>query len=156
MMIPQPTHRGRGSIHSICLRPSWKRFQASFLGMYISQEDRRSTLWQLIGVVLLWMIVILVMTPSGLAAAALTPIEGAEVFDLHCSGCHPHGGNIIRRGQTLKQRALQHNGYDSVEAIADLVTHGKNNMSAFESTLSPAQITEVSAYVLSQAGVGWR
>ena len=33
--------------------------------------------------------------------------SGAQLFDLHCAGCHPNGGNIIRRGRTLKLKALE-------------------------------------------------
>jgi cytochrome c6 len=45
---------------------------------------------------------------------------------------------------------------DSEDAIASLVTNGKNNMSAFKDRLSANQIEDVSAYVLEQAEKGWR
>ncbi len=82
--------------------------------------------------------------------------NGAELFDVHCVGCHPQGKNIIRRGKTLKIKALQRNQLDSVDAIATLVTNGKNNMSAYKDTLSASEITAVSTYVLEQAQQGWR
>lgn len=80
----------------------------------------------------------------------------AKLFEIHCAGCHPQGGNIIRRGKNLKQAALQKNKVDTLEAIATLVTNGKNNMPAFQDRLSSAEINEVSAYVLEQAAQGWR
>jgi cytochrome c6 len=81
---------------------------------------------------------------------------GAQVFETHCVGCHIGGGNIVRRGKTLKQNALQKNGFDNVAAIAALVKAGKGNMSAYQDRLSEAEIQAVSAYVLEQADQGWR
>ncbi|MGF1478388.1 MAG: c-type cytochrome [Cyanophyceae cyanobacterium] len=91
---------------------------------------------------------------SGEATAAET--EAGAIFRVNCAGCHPHGGNIIRRGKNLHLRALHKNGVDSQEAIAFLVTHGKNNMPAYGERLSPEQIEAVSAYVLEQAQHRWR
>ncbi|HEY9750038.1 MAG TPA: c-type cytochrome [Allocoleopsis sp.] len=82
--------------------------------------------------------------------------SGAEIFQAHCAGCHINGGNIIRRGKTLKQKALKKYGMDSLEAIATLVTQGKNNMPAFQERLSEQQIQTVSAYVLEAAAKDWR
>jgi len=92
-------------------------------------------------------------TPFALAADTAS---GAEVFSVHCAGCHINGGNIIRRGKNLKQKALKRDGIDSLEAIASLVANGKNNMSAFKDRLSQQQIEDVSAYVLEQAANNWR
>jgi cytochrome c6 len=93
---------------------------------------------------------------SGTPALAGDTGTEAKLFEIHCVGCHPQGGNIIRRGKTLKQAALQKNKVDTLEAIATLVANGKNNMPAFQDRLSPAEINEVSAYVLEKAAQGWR
>jgi cytochrome c6 len=82
--------------------------------------------------------------------------SGAEIFEVHCAGCHVNGGNIIRRGKNLKMRALRRYSVDSVEAIAHLVTVGKRPMSAYADTLTPAEIDAVSRYVLEQAEQGWK
>jgi cytochrome c6 len=82
-------------------------------------------------------------------------MNGAEVFSVHCIGCHANGGNIVRWGKNLKQKALTKNGMDSLEAIATIVTNGKNNMSAYRERLTEQQIQDVSAYVLEQAAQGW-
>ena len=95
-----------------------------------------------------------IMTSSSVMAAEINP--GPEIFQVHCAGCHPNGGNIIRRGKTLKQKALKKYGVDSLEAIAALVTNGKNNMPAFQARLSEQQIQAVSAYVLEAAANDWR
>lgn len=87
---------------------------------------------------------------------AADPIDRVQLFETNCAGCHPHGGNIIRRGRNLKARALRRNKLDSVEAIAVLVTNGKNNMPAYQDRLTEREIQAVSAYVLEQAERNWK
>lgn len=101
------------------------------------------------------LLIALILTFSPPALAADTA-NGAKIFSVHCVGCHVNGGNIIRRGKTLKKRALERNGMDSLEAIASLVANGKGNMSAYKDRISENQIEDVSAYVLEQAEKGWR
>lgn len=98
---------------------------------------------------------LLPMAPIWAAEEVANP-PPARLFEYYCAGCHPNGGNIIRRGKTLKQRALTRNGYDSAEAIATLIAQGKNNMSAFSDRLSPDEIQALARYVLAQAAVNWR
>lgn len=81
---------------------------------------------------------------------------GAKIFNVHCAGCHPNGNNIIRRGKNLKQKALKRNGVDNLDAIASLVSNGKNNMSAFKERLSEKQINLVANYVLEKAENNWK
>ncbi len=88
-------------------------------------------------------------------ALAINSNNGADIFEIHCASCHPNGNNIIRRGKNLKLRTLRRRKLDSVEAIAELVTQGKNNMSAYNDRLSPQEIQAVSAYVLQQAENNW-
>ncbi len=82
--------------------------------------------------------------------------SGAAIFEANCAGCHPKGGNIIRRGKNLKERALKRNHVDTVENVISLVTQGKNNMPAYEERLNSQQIETVSNYVLEQAAKNWR
>ena len=82
--------------------------------------------------------------------------DGAKLFSIHCAGCHPQGKNIIRRGKNLKLRALKRNQVDNLDAIINLVTYGKNNMSAYKEKLSFDEIESVSKYVLEQAKNNWR
>ena len=97
----------------------------------------------------------LILTAAPSSARATDMSSGEEVFQVHCAGCHINGGNIIRRGKTLKQKALKKYGVDSLEAIAALVTNGKNNMPAFQERLSAVQIQAVSTYVLEAAAKDW-
>lgn len=82
--------------------------------------------------------------------------DGAKIFNVQCAGCHPNGGNIIRRGKSLKKKALEKNQMNSLEAIKEIVTNGKNNMSAFGDRLNEEEITIVSAYVLEKAETNWK
>jgi len=109
--------------------------------------------------------------PYGLSAPSAVD-DGAKLFELHCAGCHVNGGNIIRRGKNLRLKALKRHGYrrgknlrlkalkrhgyDSVESIVDIVTHGKNNMSAYSDRISEQDIDKLAKYVLNQAENNWK
>ncbi len=97
---------------------------------------------------LLWLLVL----PMSPAQAA----DGTQLFEQHCIGCHPGGGNIIRRGKTLQAKALEKNGYAEVEAIATIIRNGKGNMSAFGDRLTPPDIDTLATYVRQQADQGWK
>lgn len=90
---------------------------------------------------------------SPVAAAEIA--SGSKIFQVNCAGCHANGGNIVRWGKNLKQRALRRNKVDSLPAVVWLVTHGKNNMPAYGDRLSDEQIETVSAYVLERAAENW-
>jgi cytochrome c6 len=94
--------------------------------------------------------------PPALADTATNPAAAAEVFSANCAGCHINGGNIIRRGKNLKEKALKKYGMDSIANISNLVTNGKGIMPAYKDRLSEQQIIDVSAYVLSQAETDWK
>jgi len=81
--------------------------------------------------------------------------DGAQLFSQHCAGCHVNGGNIIRRGRTLKLAALERQGLDSIEAIAAIATGGIGQMSGYGEQLGEEGITEVAAWVWEQAQLGW-
>lgn len=108
---------------------------------------------QLIIVLLTILFTILIVSESPTLAA--DTVNGAEIFGVNCAGCHPQGGNIIRRGKNLQKRALEKYKMDSQEAISYLVANGKNNMSAFKDRLSEEEINAVAGYVLEQAATGW-
>ena len=128
-----------------------KCMQRSLLPM----SDNPESLLKQITIILLIAVSVLTITFSPSALAADTA-NGAKIFSAQCAGCHINGGNIVRRGKTLKQKALKRNGVDSLEAIASLVANGKNNMSAYKDRLTEQQIEDVSVYVLEQADKGWR
>ena len=71
-------------------------------------------------------------------------------------GCHVGGGNIIRRGRTLKLQALQRQGLASPEAIAMVAAQGLGQMSGYRDALGgDAAVQAVAAWVWQQALDGW-
>jgi len=95
----------------------------------------------------------LMLFPWLSAAPALA--DGAQLFTQHCAGCHVNGGNIIRRGRTLKLAALERQGLDSSEAIAAIASTGIGQMSGYGAQLGEEGIAEVAAWVWEQAQLGW-
>ncbi len=102
----------------------------------------------------IFFILLLIIFPT--SAIAEEMIDGYKIFTVHCAGCHPNGNNIIRRGKNLKLRALKRNKVDTLDTIINLVTYGKNNMSAYEERLTQDEIKLVSQYVLEQARNNWQ
>ncbi|MBW4664482.1 MAG: c-type cytochrome [Chroococcus sp. CMT-3BRIN-NPC107] len=94
---------------------------------------------------------ILVTTP-----VAASTMETATLFTNNCAGCHINGGNIVRRGKSLKSKALKKFGMDSTDAIASLIKNGQYAMPAYKGRLTEQQILDVSAYVLEQAKRNWK
>ena len=101
----------------------------------------------------LWALLLAVVLPFTWAAPARA--DGSSLFGQHCSGCHLNGGNIIRRGKTLKLAALQRQGIEGPEAIAVIAAGGLGQMGGYGAVLGEAGVQEVAAYVWQQALDGW-
>jgi cytochrome c6 len=86
---------------------------------------------------------------------ALAAADGAALFDNHCAGCHVRGGNIIRRGKTLKLAVLERQGLASTEAIARVAAEGLGQMSGYATALGEGGPDAVAAYVWQRALEGW-
>jgi cytochrome c6 len=81
--------------------------------------------------------------------------SGGKIFSANCAACHAGGKNVINGAKTLQKEALDKYEMNSLEAITNQVTNGKNAMPAFKGRLTDAQIDDVATYVLSQAENGW-
>ena len=92
--------------------------------------------------------------PSAQPAQAADP-DGAALFQAHCAGCHVHGGNIIRRGRTLKLKALERQGLNNPEAIATVASQGLGQMGGYGKVLGAGGAEQVGLYVWQQALAGW-
>ena len=121
----------------------------------ISLKNLKKILTAFLLILTLAFIEIATNSQIALADTATNP-TAAEVFSANCAGRHINGGNIIRRGKNLKQKALKKYGMDSIANISNLVTNGKGIMPAYKNRLSEQQIIDVSAYVLSQAETDWK
>ncbi|WP_245552551.1 c-type cytochrome [Cyanobium gracile] len=80
---------------------------------------------------------------------------GGSLFQAHCAGCHLQGGNIIRRGKTLKLGALERNGVASPDAIAAIAAGGTGQMGGYAQSLGEGGPEAVAAWVWQQALDGW-
>ena len=81
--------------------------------------------------------------------------DGAALFQQTCAGCHPNGGNVIRRGRTLRLSALQRQGIDTGEAVARIAAEGIGRMDGYGSALGPGGAEVVGAWVWQQALADW-
>nr|QUE29113.1 PetJ [Erythrotrichia welwitschii] len=89
------------------------------------------------------------------SAVAADIEHGGQIFSANCSACHAGGNNVIMPEKTLKKGALVENDMNSVAAITNQVTNGKNAMPAFGGRLQEVDIDDVANYVLSQSENGW-
>ena len=80
---------------------------------------------------------------------------GQELFSAHCAGCHAGGGNIQRRGKTLRLAALEQRQLASAEAISRIAAAGVGQMSGYENVLGEGGAEAVGQWVWSQAQAGW-
>ena len=83
------------------------------------------------------------------------PATGQDLFNNNCSGCHVNGGNIIRRGRTLKMAALKRNGIDNPEAIARIAREGIGQMSGYSEALGEGGDRIVAEWIWEQAQNAW-
>jgi cytochrome c6 len=81
--------------------------------------------------------------------------SGESLFGNHCAGCHINGGNILRRGKTLKLKALERNGITGPEAIAAIAAAGLGQMSGYGEVLGPGGPEAVADWVWRQAQLNW-
>ena len=81
--------------------------------------------------------------------------SGAQLFDLHCAGCHPNGGNIIRRGRTLKLTALEKRELNNAQAIAQIAREGIGQMSGYADALGEGNDIVVAEWIWQQAQNAW-
>lgn len=88
-------------------------------------------------------------------AMAADAAAGAQVFSANCAACHIGGGNAVNPAKTLKKDDLVANAKDTPGAVITQVTNGNGGMPAFGGRLTPEQIENVAAYVLSQSDKGW-
>ncbi len=91
----------------------------------------------------------------GRPALAGDAAKGAKIFSANCAACHMGGNNVIMAAKTLKKEALDKYGMNSLEAITNQVTNGKNAMPSFRGRLNAEQIADVATYVLEQSEKGW-
>ncbi len=101
------------------------------------------------------LVIISIVLATSSQTLALTSNNGEDLFSNHCSGCHINGGNIIRRGKTLKLNSLKRNGLDNPEAIAKIAREGIGIMSGYEEVLGKGGDKSVAIWIWNQAQNAW-
>ncbi|MFM7266326.1 MAG: c-type cytochrome [Cyanobium sp.] len=81
--------------------------------------------------------------------------EGARLFDQTCAGCHPNGGNIIRRDRSLRESALRRQGIDGAAAVAHIAAAGIGRMDGYAAALGEGGAERVGTWVWQQALADW-
>ncbi len=122
-------------------------------------RTRRSALAHVLGWLLLPLALLTTVPPAMAADPSTAEISrlqaGAQLFEAHCVGCHIHGGNVIRRGRTLKLTALEKAGLADPEAIARIAAEGTGQMSGYGAVLGETGSAQVGEWVWLQARAGW-
>jgi cytochrome c6 len=97
----------------------------------------------------------LLLAGAAPAWADLAGPDGGQLFANHCAGCHVNGGNIIRRGKTLRLAALERNGIHDAQRIAAIAAVGLGQMSGYGAVLGDGGPEAVADYVWQQAQLDW-
>ena len=104
-----------------------------------------------------WLVGLLLMLELWMAPAPVhAAADGAALFEAHCVGCHLNGGNIIRRGKTLKLKALERNGIQGPLEIAMIATEGRGQMSGYGEVLGKEGADAVAKWIWQQAQNDWQ
>jgi len=122
----------------------------------VLQRMLRGLVVLILGIVLIWA---LFWPPAawGLPGDMPSPLasDGQHLFENHCSGCHLNGGNVVRRGRTLKLAALQRNGITGPVEVARIAAAGVGRMGGYGSVLGESGAEAVGRWVWQQALTGW-
>ncbi|MEY4351815.1 MAG: hypothetical protein RLZZ609_56 [Cyanobacteriota bacterium] len=87
--------------------------------------------------------------------AGSAPISGADLFGQHCAGCHVNGGNVIRRGKTLRLAALRRAGLQSAADVARVAALGQGQMGGYGEVLGVGGPEAVGEWVWQRALADW-
>ena len=122
---------------------------------HLARTTRMARLQRLLSSIVVVLLLGFVWVAGVQAAPEQTTAEGAAIFERHCVGCHINGGNIIRRGKTLKMAALERNGVASPEAIAAIARDGIGRMSGYGDVLQDGEDQQVAEWIWQQAQNAW-
>jgi cytochrome c6 len=76
--------------------------------------------------------------------------SGQELFMIHCSGCHPNGGNVVYPQKTLDRMTLAANGITTPAGIVAKMRHPDAGMKQFDrEAISDDDAGKVAKYILA-------
>lgn len=76
--------------------------------------------------------------------------SGKQLFDQHCSSCHPKGGNIVNPKKTLSKKVMAANGVKSAKDVVGKMRNPGPGMTHFDAKAIPdKEATSIANYVLA-------
>ncbi len=76
--------------------------------------------------------------------------SGEELFQIHCSGCHPNGGNVIYPQKSLDRMTLAANSITGPGGIVAVMRNPGRGMKRFDRrAVSDKDATAIARYVFS-------
>ena len=100
--------------------------------------------------------ILFVITVAAFVACNASMSEAAEktgeqLFNLHCSLCHPDGGNIISPNKTMRKRDLDANNITSPDAAVRIMRKPGPGMTTFDvKTVSDKEARQIAEYMFKK------
>ena len=86
---------------------------------------------------------------GGFAKESAKGKSGEELFRVHCSVCHPDGGNIVNQQKTLHKKALAANKITKPGDIVNKMRHPGPGMTQFDKkTVTDDDAKKIADYIL--------
>lgn len=86
------------------------------------------------------------------AAAGGNPqgLSGEQLFEIHCSGCHSNGGNMVNPSKTLQKMIREANGVKTAKDIVRIMRNpGKGMMKFTSDDLSDRDAKAIAEYIIA-------
>jgi cytochrome c6 len=89
------------------------------------------------------------MASPASAGTAPPALPGDQLFEIHCSGCHSNGGNMVNPAKTLQKMVREANGVKTAQDIVRKVRNPGKGMTRFtHEDLSDRDAKAIAEYVL--------
>jgi cytochrome c6 len=89
------------------------------------------------------------MTSPAVAGGPTKALPGGQLFEIHCSGCHSNGGNMVNPAKTLQKMAREANGVKTAQDIVRKIRNPGKGMTRFtKEDLSDRDAKAIAEYVL--------
>ena len=87
---------------------------------------------------------------AGFAKETAKGKSGEELFQQHCSSCHPDGGNTVNPQQTLHKKDLNANKTGKAGDIVKKMRHPGPGMTQFDKkTITDKDAKKIAEYILN-------
>ncbi len=100
---------------------------------------------------ILFLIAIAVVGSTGMNSMEAAENTGEQLFKVHCSMCHPEGGNIISPKKTLLKKDLVANNVKTAEDVIKIMRKPGPGMTAFDmKSISDKDARKVADYIFKK------